>query len=256
MLWKHTDWRTNQSEVRRSRRLSVVVHRHRRQLRLRLLLALLPGRLDPVRGEADRDHEHHGAGAGRDARPTASRSRPGSTRRSTSTSSPPGSTWRGRRGKLGLRGNMVSPPRGPENPHGNAFRAEATLLATEHEARRRVERGDARGSGGSSTRPQKNRLGQPVGYRLVPGENAPPFVAARRGRAASGPASRRTTSGSRPTTPRSGTPPATTRTSTPAATACRLDRRRPPDRRHRPGRLVRLRHTHVPRPEDWPVMPA
>ena len=54
-----------------------LVHRHGRQLRLRLLLALLPGRLDPVRGEADRDHEHHGAGPGRDRRPTASRSRRG-----------------------------------------------------------------------------------------------------------------------------------------------------------------------------------
>ena len=33
--------------------------------------------------------------------------------------------------------NMVSPPRGPENPHGNAFRAEATLLASEAQAKRR-----------------------------------------------------------------------------------------------------------------------
>ena len=45
MLWKHTDWRTDQTEVRRSRRLVGVVHRHRRQLRVRLLLVLLPGRL-------------------------------------------------------------------------------------------------------------------------------------------------------------------------------------------------------------------
>ena len=44
MLWKHTDWRTNQTEVRRSRRLVGLVHRDGRQLRVRLLLALLPGR--------------------------------------------------------------------------------------------------------------------------------------------------------------------------------------------------------------------
>ena len=59
-----------------------VVHRHGRQLRVRLLLALLPGRLDPVRGQADRHHEHDGpeaeaeVGLRRGGRPAAERAVP------------------------------------------------------------------------------------------------------------------------------------------------------------------------------------
>jgi primary-amine oxidase len=71
--------------------------------------------------------------------------------------------------------NSVGVPTGPLNPHGNAFRAEETLLATETEAQRRVNSATARfwrvvNPG------KKNRLGRPVGYRLVPGENCPPLV--------------------------------------------------------------------------------
>jgi primary-amine oxidase len=66
-------------------------------------------------------------------------------------------------------------PTGAGNPHGNAFVAEETLLATEQEAQRRVNSASARfwrvvNPG------RKNRLGRPVGYRLVPGENCPPLV--------------------------------------------------------------------------------
>ena len=38
------------------------LHRHGRQLRVRLLLVLLPRRLHAARGEADGDHVHHGRG--------------------------------------------------------------------------------------------------------------------------------------------------------------------------------------------------
>ena len=41
LLWKHTDWRTGQSEVRRSRQAGRLDDRQRRQLRLRVLLVLL-----------------------------------------------------------------------------------------------------------------------------------------------------------------------------------------------------------------------
>ena len=41
-----------------------VAHRDVRQLRTRLLLAFLPGRLDPLRGEADGHHEHDRARGG------------------------------------------------------------------------------------------------------------------------------------------------------------------------------------------------
>ena len=35
--------------------------------------------------------------------------------------------------------NTVADPPGPENPHGNAFHTEATLLATEAEAQRIID---------------------------------------------------------------------------------------------------------------------
>ena len=66
-------------------------------------------------------------------------------------------------------------PTGAGNPHGNAFVAQETLLATEKEAQRRVNSATARFW--RVVNPGKqNRLGRPVGYRLVPGENCPPLV--------------------------------------------------------------------------------
>ncbi|HJT32075.1 MAG TPA: primary-amine oxidase [Pirellulales bacterium] len=71
--------------------------------------------------------------------------------------------------------NTVSVPRGPENPHGNAFRAEATRLASELAARRSVNSASSRFW--RILNPQrKNYLGRPAAYRLVPGENSPPLV--------------------------------------------------------------------------------
>ncbi len=54
VLWKHTDIFTESQETRRQRRLVDVVLRHRRQLRLRLLLVPLPRRQDRTGGEGDR----------------------------------------------------------------------------------------------------------------------------------------------------------------------------------------------------------
>ena len=45
-----------------------------------------------------------------------------------------------------------SVPFGDDNPWGNAFRPKTTLLSSESEAQRKVERGDAAGRGRSSTR--------------------------------------------------------------------------------------------------------
>lgn len=71
--------------------------------------------------------------------------------------------------------NTVSLPRGPKNPHGNGFRAEVTPLTTEQQARRTVNSGSARFWRVVNSA-KKNRLGQPVGYRLLPGENCPLFL--------------------------------------------------------------------------------
>ena len=71
--------------------------------------------------------------------------------------------------------NTVAEPPGPDNPHGNAFYAEQTALRTELEAQRVID--PMRGrywlvSNAAVT----NRLGQPVSYKLMPGENILPFA--------------------------------------------------------------------------------
>jgi primary-amine oxidase len=66
-------------------------------------------------------------------------------------------------------------PMGPENPYGNAFFAKATLLPTELEAQQMVDPLSARYW--NFVNPDvKNWLGEPVGYKLLPGENTLPFA--------------------------------------------------------------------------------
>ena len=103
---------------------------------------------------------------------------------------------------------------------------------------------------------RKNRLGQPVGYRLVPGENAPPLlqpdaaVLKRAGFAAYNlwvtpyRPNERYAAGDYPNQHPTGD-------GLPVWTAA--------DRSVADTNLVAwyvFAHTHVPRPEDWPVMPV
>jgi primary-amine oxidase len=175
ILWKHTDWRTGQSEVRRSRRLSVsfvaTVGNYEYafywyfyqdgsiQCEIKLTgimntTALSPGE-KPVYGMEIAPqlnapfHQHIFA-----------------ARLVTAVDGPDNSVY---------EVNSVGVPTGATNPHGNAFVAEETLLATEKEAQRRVNSSTARFWRVVNPR-KKNRLGRPVGYRLVPGENCPPLV--------------------------------------------------------------------------------
>ena len=175
ILWKHTDWRTGQSEVRRSRRLSVsfiaTVGNYEYgfywyfyqdgsiqcEIKLTGILnttTLAPGER-PVYGMEVAPrlnapfHQHI----------FAARLVPNVDGANNSV----------------YEVNSAGVPTGESNPHGNAFVAEETLLATEKEAQRRVNSASARfwrvvNPG------KKNRLGRPVGYRLVPGENCPPLV--------------------------------------------------------------------------------
>jgi len=71
--------------------------------------------------------------------------------------------------------NTVADPSGPENPHNNAFHIEATAFESESEAQRIVNPLSARYW--TIVNPSvRNRLGQPVGYKLLPGENVLPFA--------------------------------------------------------------------------------
>ena len=71
--------------------------------------------------------------------------------------------------------NTEAVPLSPENPYGNAFFAKKTLLATESEAQRLID--PLSGRSWQIVNPSVlNSLGQPVGYKLMPGENILPFA--------------------------------------------------------------------------------
>lgn len=71
--------------------------------------------------------------------------------------------------------NSVADPVGPENPHNNAFHTEATLLETESDAQRVIN--PLSGRYWTIANPSAlNRLGHPVAYKLMPGENVLPFA--------------------------------------------------------------------------------
>jgi primary-amine oxidase len=148
-----------------------------------------------------------------------------------------------------------SVPPGPGNPHGNAFRVRRRALESELAARRCVDTGSARYW--EIINPSaRHRLGDPVGYRLVPGENTVPFAqpdAAVRKRAgfighhlAVTPyrAGERYAAGDYPNQHPGG---------------AGLPEWMAADRPVVDEDIVvwyTFGHHHVPRPEDWPVMPV
>ena len=175
LLWKHTDWRTNQSEARRSRRLVVSliatvgnyeygffwhfyqdgsIHCDVKLTGIMNTTSLKPGEKsrfgNEIAPQVNAPFHQHIFAARLDPRVDGD-------------------------ANSVFEVNTVSIPRGPENPHGNAFRAEETLLASEQSAQRSVNSGSARFWRIANTQ-QRNRLGRPVSYRLIPGENCPPFV--------------------------------------------------------------------------------
>jgi primary-amine oxidase len=66
-------------------------------------------------------------------------------------------------------------PPGPSNPFGNSFTMRETVLAKEGDAKRQLNLPTARRWRVINTA-VKNSLGQPVAYMLVPGENSLPFA--------------------------------------------------------------------------------
>jgi primary-amine oxidase len=71
--------------------------------------------------------------------------------------------------------NTEVDPIGPENPYGNAFYPVSTLLGTESEAQRLID--PMKGRYWKIVNPSvKNSVGHPVGYKLAPGENILPFA--------------------------------------------------------------------------------
>ena len=151
--------------------------------------------------------------------------------------------------------DAVADPAGDDNPLGNAFTARSTLLATEQAAQRDVD--PARSRTWKVVNPEvRNRLGEPVGYKLVPASTptllaSPTSSVGRRAGFATrnlwvtpyAPDERRA-AGDYPNQHAGGA-------GLPAWTAADRDL---------VDTDVVLWHTfgvtHIPRPEDWPVMPV
>jgi primary-amine oxidase len=175
MLWKHTDWRTGQSEVRRSRRLAVSMIANvgnydygfywyfyqdgTIQMEVKLTGIVNTQALKP--GES--------AKYGTEVAPRLN--------------APNHQHFFNARLDLDVDGesntaqevNVRSAPSGPENPHENAFYAESMPLESELAARRDTNPTSAR-FWRVVNASKKNELGGHVGYRLCPGENVLPHA--------------------------------------------------------------------------------
>jgi primary-amine oxidase len=175
ILWKHVDWRTNQTEVRRSRRLVVsmiaTVGNYEYgffwyfyqdgsiQYETKLTGIMNTGALPP--GETRKygllvgpglyapNHQHFFC-----------------VRLDMMVDGPSNTV---------CEVHTAAEPMGPDNPLGNAFYTTRTPLRTEQEAQQRLDPSCARSW--LITNPSSlNGMGQPVAYQLVPGENAVPFA--------------------------------------------------------------------------------
>ena len=175
ILWKHTDWRTGQVEVRRSRRLVIssiaTVGNYEYgffwyfyqdgsiQLEVKLT-----GIINTA-GIPDGETPRHGALVA--PRLNAHIHQHFFSFRLDMSVDGEANTVH--------EVNTVAEPLGPDNPHGNAFYAEAAPLKTELEAQRVID--PMSGRYWLVSNPSvNNALGRPVGYKLMPGENILPFA--------------------------------------------------------------------------------
>ncbi len=175
ILWKHIDWRTNQTEVRRSRRLVVsfiaTVGNYEYgyfwyfyqdgtiQFEVKMTGIMNTGSLPP--GEKSKYgqlvapqlyapiHQHFF-----------------NIRLDMMVDG---------LNNLVYEVNTEAEPPGPDNPHGNAYFAKSTLLSTESEAQRIID--PLAGRYWKVSNPDViNAVGDPVAYKLMPGENVLPFA--------------------------------------------------------------------------------
>ncbi len=255
ILWKHVDWRTNQTEVRRSRRLVVsfisTVGNYEYgfywyfyqdgtiQYEIKLTGIMNTGAMVPgdtckygteiAPGLYSPNHEHSF-----------------NVRMDMMVDGPKNSVY---------EVHCEMEPEGPENPAGNGYFAKSTLLKTESEAQQLVD--PLAGRYWKITNPHAlNSMGKPVSYKLAPGENTSAF------QHASAYVSKRAGYMSKHlwVTPyeadelyATGKYPNQSQIDT-GLPAYTKDNRSIED-----TDLVvwyTLTHNHIPRPEDWPVMPV
>ena len=255
ILWKHTDWRTEEVEVRRSRRLVVsfvsTVGNYEYgfywnfyqdgtlELEIKLTgiantTGLMPGEKPKygteVAPQLNAPYHQHIFNA----------------RLDMSVDGDANSVY-----EVNTRGLQ----RGPDNPHGNAFVAEHTLFECEQDAQRLCNMTSSR-YWKVANQTVKNRMGEPVGYRLIPAENAVPFAqddaAVMRRAGFLGrhlwvtpyEADEKYAAGDYPNQRAGGDGlPQWTEANRPIADTDLVV-------------WYTFGHTHIPRPEDWPVMPV
>ena len=255
ILWKHTDWRTEEVEVRRSRRLVVsfvsTVGNYEYgfywnfyqdgtlELEIKLTgiantTGLMPGEKPKygteVAPQLNAPYHQHIFNA----------------RLDMSVDGDANSVY---------EVNTKGLPRGTDNPHGNAFVAEHTLFEREQDAQRLCNMTSSR-YWKIANRTVKNRMGEPVGYRLIPAENAVPFAqddaAVMRRAGFLGrhlwvtpyEADEKYAAGDYPNQRAGGDGlPQWTEANRPIADTDLVV-------------WYTFGHTHIPRPEDWPVMPV
>jgi primary-amine oxidase len=175
LLWKHIDWRTGETEVRRSRRLV-------------LSFVATVGNYEygyywyfQQDGTIEVEVKLTGivsTGAVADGEPA-----PYATIVAPGLTAPYHQHYFNVRLDMMVDGhsnslvevNTEAEPEGPDNPWGNAFRPHETVLASEGQSGRLVDPASARYW--KIVNPSvRNSLGSPVGYKLEPGGNAACFV--------------------------------------------------------------------------------
>jgi primary-amine oxidase len=175
ILWKHVDWRTEQAEVRRSRRLVVSFIATVGNYEYGYYWYFYQD--GTIQYEIKLTGIMNTAGALPDEKPqfgtlvapqlyAPNHQHFFSVRLDMAVDGPNNSVY---------EVNTAALPIGPDNPHGNAFAAQATLLETEQQAQRVVD--PFAGRYWKIVNPSKtNWVGEPVGYKLMPGENILPFA--------------------------------------------------------------------------------
>ena len=255
ILWKHVDWRSNHTEVRRSRRLVVSF--------IATVGNYEYGFFWYFYQDGTIQYEIKLTGIMNTAALP-----PGETRK-YGTMVAPGLYSPNHEHSFNVRMDMMvdgprnsvhevhceMEPEGPDNPAGNGYYAQSTLLKTEREAQQLID--PLRGRYWKVVNPHiTNAMGQSVSYKLMPGDNTAAFqhpsafVSKRAGYMSKHlwvtpyDADELYATGKYPNQSQSDTGlPAYTKN----------------DRSIEDTDLVvwyTLTHNHIPRPEDWPVMPV
>jgi len=175
ILWKHTDWRTGRSEVRRSRRLVVSFIATIGNYEYGFFWYFYQD--GTIQYEVKLTGIVSTAAAFPDEKPRYG------TLVSPGLNAPIHQHFFNVRLDMTVDGernsvyeiNTEPVPLGPENPYGNAFVATSTLLPTEQAAQRQINPFSARSW--KIVNPHRhNRMGEPVAYKLIPMDNTVSFA--------------------------------------------------------------------------------